>query len=1250
MVSKLKDTLLLVGDETSDRAKLREIFESSFNLLEAENLPQAALLLEQNDACVAAVLVDLKEMDDKDIRAVNRAAHCGSDTEIPILALILPTGDGSREELAFTRGASDVVIKPYTPTSIRRRVQVLVDLHLHKWHLQKLVDDQNETIRNTNQVMVDALSAIIEHRSTESGNHVLRIRRFTKILLENVAHSCPEYGLTENTIDIIAGAAALHDIGKISIPDAILNKPGKLTAEEYEVMKTHTTVGSELIQNLSGMGDVEYLRYAYNICLYHHERWDGNGYPYGLSGEDIPICAQVAGIADVFDALTSPRVYKPALPYEQAINMILNGECGVFSPKLLECFKSVRAEFVSLAHQYADGHSPKDDAISVPLPGPAWKTNSLNAAQLSLVKYQALLHYMDDTVLELDLDSGLYHVVYNPNPDLDSIVPDSSFFDIADILRHVNIHPEDANVAQEIRTLLTDEFFRLDLRRRSFPCRIFSPALGSYRPYELTFLRVNTGNDEQRIIIAIWHLLDETLPSHSSLPQDNLQASPALYGLVSSALRCQSDNSLTIDAGAKDLYHLTGYTEEEIRQVFDNKLLNMVTPEDRDMFACAMQEHLKQGGRTETEYRLLRKNGDPLWVLDKSRVYIESDGQEYFYHAIRDNSRGKAIHHQLQTTTERNQIIIDQSGGIVFEWDLMSDTMYCSPKWEEHFGYPPLSKNYGAQMGIATHFHPDDLALLHDAIEQIKTHHDTISIDVRVADANARYLWTKITATAYLDENDRLTRIIGFLQDIDALKRATLALKEQAERDALTKLLNKASTQQLITQYLTERDPDSLSAMLILDLDNFKALNDNYGHLYGDAVLTQVGTTLKRLFRTHDIIGRIGGDEFLILLRDIPNEDLVHSRCELLLNTFHDLMEQNAPGLNVSCSIGAALIPAHGTGYTDLFRRADESLYISKSKGKNTYTLYNPLEVAGSLSGDSVHIPTRIDSDEQPGMADSSFVRFVFRRLYETDDVIHTIDEILSYVGEQLNVSRVYIFENSDDNTSCSNTFEWCNKGITPEIDNLQNLSYISDIAGWQHIFDERGVFYCSDITKLEPHFRAILEPQGIKSMLQCSILDNGVFRAYIGFDECTVQRMWTQEQINLLQFLAEVMAMFLLKQRARDKAVEQAENLRSILDRQDAWIYVIDPDTCELKFLNAKTKQIAPESHEGMVCYKAFMGRNSRCENCPAANIHQAKNASAVIENLNFGVCVRARAAEISWNGEAYCLVTCHDLATAPQ
>ncbi len=1240
MVSRLKDTLLLIGDGESDRAKLRKIFDSTFNLLEAENSAQALMLLEQNMEYIAAVLADIPLSDTEGIRVLSSALE-NAKQGAPILLFITNGGTGKNEETAFSLGVTDVVYKPYTPEGVQRRLRILIDLYLHKLNLEKLVSEQNKTIQHSKQIMLDALSAIIEHRSTESGNHVLRIRRFTRILLEEVAASCPEYGLTPEDMDSIASAAALHDIGKISIPDNILNKPGKLTPEEFEQMKTHTTVGGELILALTGITSEKELRYAYNIALYHHERWDGRGYPAGLAGDDIPICAQVVGMADVFDALTTPRVYKPAYTHSKAINMILGGECGEFSPRLLACFKNVRKQFGELAHRYADGYSPKSDNITLPLPGPEYSRAPLNSLELTQVKYSSLLHYVNATVIEADMASRLYHVVYNPNPEfaLSQGVHSDIF---AYLAQHSDLHPDDAEIMAETQAYFDDKFFTAELHRRNFRLRFYSTSHRTYIPYDFTVLRVNTKVKEQRTVIILIRKAENT---GAVFTPTSARSSLALYGLADSILRCLCNKTMTIDDGATELCPLTGYSEDEIMHDLNGSYLNLVHPEDRREVEETIDRLLTSGGSEELEYRLLCKDGGYIWVLGRSRFFTEEDGREFIYHSISDNSRARAAYEDYKYSIARNQLIIDQSGGIIFEWDLNQDTMYCSPKWEEHFGYSPVSENYGRQMGIATHFHPDDLPVVRGAIEQIKSNADTLCIDVRIADSNARYLWTRITATAYLDKTGKLTRIIGMLQDVDALKRAEMALRERAELDSLTKLVNKASTYRAISERLEQREDSNISAMLVIDLDNFKLVNDNFGHLYGDAVLSQVGAALKKLFRDNDIIGRIGGDEFLVFMYGIPDTELVENRCRQLLATFRDLFEKNAPGLNVSMSVGVSLIPQHGTGYTDLFRRADEALYMAKSQGKNTFVIFNP-DNAQPMNETIIHTATRIDSDEQPGMADSSFVRYVFRRLYESSDTIGSIDDILSYVGQQLNVSRVYIFENNDDNTTCSNTFEWCNDGISPEKDSLQNISYITDIPGWPEVYDERGIFYCTDVSSLAPQFRDILEPQGIKSMLQCSIRDNGAFRGYVGFDECHVNRLWTQEQINLLEFLSQVLAMFLLKKRNQEKAMALADSLLTILDLQDDWLYVIDPETCELKFINAKCRTIASDISLGTPCYTAFMKRATRCKNCPALNCKGGRSEPLVIENPRFGALISSTAAEINWSGEKACLITCKKLS----
>jgi diguanylate cyclase (GGDEF)-like protein len=355
-------------------------------------------------------------------------------------------------------------------------------------------------------------------------------------------------------------------------------------------------------------------------------------------------------------------------------------------------------------------------------------------------------------------------------------------------------------------------------------------------------------------------------------------------------------------------------------------------------------------------------------------------------------------------------------------------------------------------------------------------------------------------------------------------------LNDMAYIDALTGIGNRLALR---------RDYDSYQGhevtVMMVDLDNFKAVNDTLGHMYGDAVLTQISTTLRNLFRAQDVIGRIGGDEFLILLKNIPGRELVEDRCRLVVDTFREQLHRLMPNLPVSVSVGAALSPAHGTTYADLFRHADEALYTAKRNGKCQFHVYDVTDALAALSAPQSNA-TRIDSDEQPSMTNEAMMRYVFQQLYESRDLDATINSLLTFIGSHFNVSRVYIFENNEDNTCCSNTFEWCNAGIQPEKDNLQNLSYETDLAGWPEVYGETGILYCADISELEPHIREIVEPQGIKSMLHCAIMDRGVFRGYVGFDECTATCLWTQGQVDTLKILAEMMAVFLVKQRASDK------------------------------------------------------------------------------------------------------------------
>lgn len=334
----MRNTILIVDDMEINRAILAEAFKDEYKIAEAENGIEAVDILNKNDD-IAAVLLDLimPEMDGMDVlRDMNNS---GAIFHVPVFII---TAFDSEKTLvdAYNLGAVDVISKPFIMNFLKCRIGNVIELYRHRNDLEEIIEDQIAALNKLNLSMVETLASIIEFRDCESGEHVKRISGITEILMTAVSEMYPEYYCTKAEIEKITMASILHDVGKISIPDAILNKPARLTNEEFDIMKQHTTKGCEILASMpSDMMDREVYNYSYDICRHHHERWDGRGYPDGLKGDDISIWAQVVAVADVYDALTSPRVYKAAFEHEKAVDMIFNGECGTFNPKVLEAFE-----------------------------------------------------------------------------------------------------------------------------------------------------------------------------------------------------------------------------------------------------------------------------------------------------------------------------------------------------------------------------------------------------------------------------------------------------------------------------------------------------------------------------------------------------------------------------------------------------------------------------------------------------------------------------------------------------------------------------------------------------------------------------------------------------------------------------------------------------------------------------------------------------------------------------------------------
>lgn len=343
-MNKSRATILIVDDVEINRTILAEIFKDDYNILEADNGLQAIEMINGSFG-ISAVLLDLIMPGINGLEVLKEMNKSGKTDSIPVFLI---TAAESQKALmdGYRLGAVDVIMKPFMPNFIKCRINNVIELYAHRNKLEHIVAKQVERLNSLNQSMVETLATVIEFRDCESGEHVKRIGRLTKILMTQVSEMYPEHHLPETEIDKIVTSSILHDVGKISIPDRILNKPGRLTEEEFEIMKQHTVKGCEILQNIPDIIDEGVYKYSYDICRHHHERWDGRGYPDGLSGDDISIWAQVVSVADVYDALTAERVYKKAFSHEKAVQMIHDGECGTFSPKLLKAFDEVLDDII----------------------------------------------------------------------------------------------------------------------------------------------------------------------------------------------------------------------------------------------------------------------------------------------------------------------------------------------------------------------------------------------------------------------------------------------------------------------------------------------------------------------------------------------------------------------------------------------------------------------------------------------------------------------------------------------------------------------------------------------------------------------------------------------------------------------------------------------------------------------------------------------------------------------------------------
>ncbi|MGL5259222.1 MAG: HD-GYP domain-containing protein [Lachnospiraceae bacterium] len=350
--------ILIVNSQEIDIAMISTVFYNEYNIIDdAETFDVAKDKIKHFKNEIALIIIDLDKENLEAVEFIKSMKEEGILRIIPFVAIVTHQTIELQRTM-YSLGLLEIMEKSFDAEVMEYKIKNLLHLYERKNILENQVIEQECTIfeqkdliQKSNYHIIDILCTVVEFRNLELGSHITRMREFTRILATEIMNRFPEYHLSNQEINDFAYAAAMHDVGKIAIPDSILLKPTKLTPEEKSVMKTHTMRGGEIVEMLLKMNDTKYRKICQNIAAYHHEKYDGKGYPKGLMQDEIPIEAQIVGLADVYDSLISERTYKIAYSREKAFDMIMNGECGIFNPKLLECFSRKKHEIEKIVEK-----------------------------------------------------------------------------------------------------------------------------------------------------------------------------------------------------------------------------------------------------------------------------------------------------------------------------------------------------------------------------------------------------------------------------------------------------------------------------------------------------------------------------------------------------------------------------------------------------------------------------------------------------------------------------------------------------------------------------------------------------------------------------------------------------------------------------------------------------------------------------------------------------------------------------------
>lgn len=580
--------------------------------------------------------------------------------------------------------------------------------------------------------------------------------------------------------------------------------------------------------------------------------------------------------------------------------------------------------------------------------------------------------------------------------------------------------------------------------------------------------------------------------------------------------------------------------------LIDTIVKDVIHPDYKDLFSHEMScetilKNYDDGKRLSSfQYRKRRIDGIYMW-FEKTVNIIKDDatGDIFIRCYIVDINARKEKENRISEEQQFYETMVNKSVA-VYESNITQNVLISGHEWWKNlFGFD-TTNDYSEMIAALSKkaIHPDDRIEFAKTFERenllnaFSKGTREAACEYRRPDESGEFIWVRCSVHLFEDPSTGNVRGRTYVENIDIEKRKEIELIYKSEHDALTAVYSKGAVREKINSFLaTSEAKAGVHALLMLDIDYFKSVNDNFGHVFGDIVLSKVATNVKKLFRDNDIIGRIGGDEFIILMKNLISRKDALVKAQEICDCVVEAFSKNGVQYKISGSVGVAFYNEHGRTYDELYNHSDSALYYSKECGRAMFSVYN----TGMGSGFST--PGEINSNTlyEPKSFSNNIVEYVFRILYDAVDRKNAIESVVTLIGKHYNVGRVYVLEDSEDGECANNTFEWCSDGVVSQMERRQEMNY-ADAGNYKAQFSDNGVIYMRTVGDDAKKASNFFICDDVKSLIQFSFARNGEFKGIIGLDECDYIRISTKKELSEMQNVISVLGMFIIEMRENEK------------------------------------------------------------------------------------------------------------------